>query len=286
MKNGNWPFSSFCSAILNVTNWISLTVDPLVTQSPLLLALLWKLTRPPFSQTEHPPALAIGAGLDHIKRDFPSIYQQVVAYFHQQPLFVSGMAVHISRLATLSDMTMALAPIPMERSPLAGAPPHPLDRQYLALEPANASLYFQTIYDKWQSWCRKQIPDPNRSIFYLALSGFEESLQAYFTTCLSRAELEQQSMADLQQLVSLDLLFFINRPTQSKTLLVLLTRLHFIGKVLQAYSDRHEDLARVASGLLEDPIWKSRHLDSQVQAEVSIKVLERFIQLQAISVKG
>ena len=257
---------------------LSLAIDPLVMQSPLLLALLWKLTRPPFSFTEHPPAMAIGAVLDQIMRDFPAIYGQVVSYFHQQPLFVSGMAMHISRLDTLSDMVIALDPLPMERSPLAGAPPHPLDRQYLALEPPNTSLYQQTIYGKWQAWCREQIPDPNRSIYYLALSGFEESLEAYFRTCLSRTELEQQAMTDLQQLVALDLVFFETRPTQSKTLLVLLTRLQFIGKALQIYPDRHEGLTQIAIGLLEDPIWRGRHLDSAVQPEVSKKTLERFIQ--------
>jgi hypothetical protein len=261
---------------------VTLAVEPLVSPEPMRLSVLWKLTRAPFSLADQPTGFAIGALLDKLKIDSPTCYEQIIAYFQSNGLFSSGLAHHISRMTELADVQMALRPIPMARSQLAEAPPHPLFAYYRSLEPGNMLLYLKAIYEKWHAWCREQVLDPQRSVYYLALSGFEESLDVYYAGRHS-AELERETVANLEQLSNIDFKFFKSGAMQNKTLVVAFTQLHFLKKALASKSYQTVTIAKIAGELLDNPIWMSRHVYRQVIPDVLREILECFTLSNPIS---
>jgi hypothetical protein len=268
----------FLLTVFSADELLRLPVSPVVTSEPLQLALLWKLIRPPFSLEANHPGVAIGTVLDKIKDTWPATYRQVIGYFHNNALFATGFSLHLSRLTTAVDMAMALEPVPLEKSASAEAPPHPLFIHYKGLEPANLSLYLETIHAKWLAWCQNNIQDSTKSVYYLAASSFEESIHAYHNFCLSELELERGAAAQFKQLLSIDFQAFKDKITQNKTTVVMITRLYFIAEALKKNLFHSADLANHAASLLQNPIWTARHLNNTVNPESLRKVLEGFLE--------
>jgi len=121
------------------------------------VALLWRLVNLSSADGEWNSGSAISALLTQLQQDQPAAYDPVIAYFKDQPPFLEGFAHYLSSLDSLSELRLALAPLPISSDASPKSTPALVTTAFYALNPDNKALFLNTVFALWQDWCKRQI---------------------------------------------------------------------------------------------------------------------------------